>query len=110
MSKIEKKNHQTWQKVSFGQEHQRSTMDYHHEGPGDKREGRQGGALHVGGGNHKIAKNRRKKYQTWQKVSLGQEHQRSTMDYHHEGPRVQPQRGHEGALLVGGGDHKIAKK
>ena len=35
-------------------------MDYHHEGPGDQKEGGQGGALHVGGGDHKIAKNRRK--------------------------------------------------
>ena len=35
-------------------------MDYHHEGPGDQREGGQGGALHVRGGDHKNVKNWRK--------------------------------------------------
>ena len=44
----------------MGQENEGSIMDYHHESPGDKREGDQGGALHVRGGDHKNVKNRRK--------------------------------------------------
>ena len=35
-------------------------MDYHHESPWDKREGDQGGALHVRAGYHKNVKNWRK--------------------------------------------------
>ena len=35
-------------------------MYYHHEGPGDQREGVQGWALHVREGDHKNVKNKRK--------------------------------------------------
>ena len=35
-------------------------MDYHHGGPGEQREGEQGGALHVRGENHENVRNWRK--------------------------------------------------
>ena len=43
------------------------------------------------------------------KVILGQEYQGSIMDYPHESPEDQRERGQEGALHLGERDHKNVK-